>query len=399
LETRRDGDADAREQYVWEETYVDSPAARFLDANTDGDLVDIGDNTIFYLADVNSNISSVFDAASEQVAERYIYDSYGQDTIYDPTWSLTRSTSNVENSVGFGGYIKDSETANLYSRFRYMHPTLGRWISRDVAGYLAGTSLLEYASSSPTNYTDPSGLYGVDPGSAGHISLTEDAGRQVRGLNAGSLRRIVECNVDQDRGFNDAIRLALLSIGTAGLANLIPRFVDQYDVHFPGAGWPNPIYQRPVLEGYVNNASVSRRVDQAITHCDPCEMGRALHSLQDSYSHGGTDSDRFGTRVGNRRHPPNLMGHPQGRLLHGPREGQRSAGIFFGLLGSLFGLDPSDVDVAANDGPRYIAAFRDTRAQLARFRDNCPNCRDGDGPWGGAAIPPSERFPYPQAPR
>ena len=143
LEVRRDGDADAREQYVWEETYIDTPAVRFFDGNTDGDLADAGDNTLYYLTDANHNVTAVFDAGTQQIAERYVYDPYGKATIYNPTWAVTRATSSVGNNILFAGYYFDWETQNFYARNRYYQPALGRWVSRDPEGYIDGMSRQE----------------------------------------------------------------------------------------------------------------------------------------------------------------------------------------------------------------------------------------------------------------
>ena len=46
------------------------------------------------------------------------------------------------------------------TRYRNFHPTLGRWIERDPAGYLDGANLYGYVSGNPAGLTDPSGLCG-----------------------------------------------------------------------------------------------------------------------------------------------------------------------------------------------------------------------------------------------
>src|SRR5690349_13897054 len=86
LEVRRDGDPDAREQFVWDQGYVDTPVVRFLDANTDGDVTDtLGgagqkDNTLYYLTDANHNVTAVYSADTHAITERYVYDPYGKAT-------------------------------------------------------------------------------------------------------------------------------------------------------------------------------------------------------------------------------------------------------------------------------------------------------------------------------
>jgi RHS repeat-associated protein len=68
-------------------------------------------------------------------------------------------TNNVSNPLRFPGHYFDPETGLHYNRFRYYSPLLGRYLSRDPVGFLAGLNLYVYAGNSPTNSADPSGLW------------------------------------------------------------------------------------------------------------------------------------------------------------------------------------------------------------------------------------------------
>ncbi|MGW2055007.1 RHS repeat-associated core domain-containing protein [Streptomyces sp. NPDC001840] len=81
------------------------------------------------------------------VATRYTYDPYGQ-----PTASGAASS----NPYTFTGRENDG-TGLLYYRNRYYDPETGRFISQDPIGLAGGPNLYQYALSSPTTYTDPSG--------------------------------------------------------------------------------------------------------------------------------------------------------------------------------------------------------------------------------------------------
>ncbi|MEU2156246.1 RHS repeat-associated core domain-containing protein [Streptomyces sp. NPDC019396] len=81
------------------------------------------------------------------IATRYTYDPYGQ-----PTTSGTAST----NPYTFTGRENDG-TGLLYYRNRYYDPETGRFISQDPIGHAGGPNLYQYAVSSPTTYTDPTG--------------------------------------------------------------------------------------------------------------------------------------------------------------------------------------------------------------------------------------------------
>jgi len=75
------------------------------------------------------------------------------------------SHSSVRNRAGYGGYQLDAAIDSLYHvRHRVLNTTLGRWTRRDPLGYVDGTSVLEYASSSPLNSMDSSGLFAFPPG-------------------------------------------------------------------------------------------------------------------------------------------------------------------------------------------------------------------------------------------
>lgn len=67
----------------------------------------------------------------------------------------------------YTGRRLDPGTRLQYSRYRYYHPQLGRWINRDPIGYDGGTyNLYEYVYGMPTRATDPTGLafIAIDPG-------------------------------------------------------------------------------------------------------------------------------------------------------------------------------------------------------------------------------------------
>lgn len=79
---------------------------------------------------------------------------------YEP-FGNTAITGTSSNSYQFTGREND-ETGVYYFRARYYSPTLQRFISEDPAR-LQGpdVSLYRYVWNSPTNFRDPTGLYGV----------------------------------------------------------------------------------------------------------------------------------------------------------------------------------------------------------------------------------------------
>jgi RHS repeat-associated protein len=94
--------------------------------------------------------------------ERYVYDPYGKVTIYDGTWTNTRSASSYDNAILYCGYYGDSETGLYDVRNRYLHPTLGRWLSRDPWRYADRRHLYQYARGTPCCLADARGTSPLD---------------------------------------------------------------------------------------------------------------------------------------------------------------------------------------------------------------------------------------------
>ncbi len=155
-----------KHQFVWSQRYIDAPVLRDENTGTNG-LCD--DDRLYYLNDANFNVTALLDTAGEAL-ERYVYSPYGVVTIYDATWTNTRSTSSYANVTLYTGRELDSETGLYYYRNRYYDARLGRFVSRDpIYRYVANpswlarfgnsdASLFVYGASNPTKRRDPLGL-------------------------------------------------------------------------------------------------------------------------------------------------------------------------------------------------------------------------------------------------
>ena len=61
-------------------------------------------------------------------------------------------------AIGYAGMLYDRQAGAFLMRNRWHSPTLGRFLSRDPAGYVDGMSLYAYVSGNPLKYWDPFGL-------------------------------------------------------------------------------------------------------------------------------------------------------------------------------------------------------------------------------------------------
>ncbi|WP_443066115.1 RHS repeat-associated core domain-containing protein [Streptomyces sp. NBC_00523] len=75
---------------------------------------------------------------------------------YDPNGTAKTTGAASSNPYTFTGRENDG-TGLLYYRNRYYDPDTGRFISQDPIGQAGGTNLYQYALSSPTTHTDPTG--------------------------------------------------------------------------------------------------------------------------------------------------------------------------------------------------------------------------------------------------
>jgi RHS repeat-associated protein len=108
------------------------------------------------------------------IKEKYRYTAYGDRTILSPSGS-TLTTSALNNQIGFTGRYQDKDTGLLDFRYRYYHPRLGRFVSRDDR-YRDGMNL--YGAYFVPNATDPTGH-----SSATAFGTRGPGGRQAIGTN------------------------------------------------------------------------------------------------------------------------------------------------------------------------------------------------------------------------
>lgn len=108
--------------------------------------------TYLFHADALQSIRVLTDSA-EAIVAAYTYGSFGQ---------VVGDSGSVANRYRYTGREWDTELSLYYYRARVLSPLSGRFLQADPTGFEAGVNFYVYASNSPVNLIDPSGLYGTN---------------------------------------------------------------------------------------------------------------------------------------------------------------------------------------------------------------------------------------------
>jgi len=146
LEERLDTSSSVDRRFVWGVRHVDDQILRDRDTNADGTL-----DERFYALHDHFSVTAIVNT-SGAVQERYGYNGFGQPRFM--TDNFVNSTSSKQWETLFDCYRYDSQTGLYQVRYRYLHPRLGLWLSRDSKEYAGGINLYAYVSNDPINILD-----------------------------------------------------------------------------------------------------------------------------------------------------------------------------------------------------------------------------------------------------
>lgn len=144
IEERLDGTITPDRQFVWGLISLDNLILR-----------DRGSERFYAFGDYYS-CTAIADTAGA-VVERYGYNAFGSVDFMTPTFESLAS-SGYQWETLYDTYRRDDETSFYQVRYRYLHPTLGRWLTRDLISYFGGMNLYAYTKNNPISNIDNLGL-------------------------------------------------------------------------------------------------------------------------------------------------------------------------------------------------------------------------------------------------
>ncbi len=148
-----------RAQYVWSPVYVDALVERDRDPARNGS--GMLSERFYVQQDANFNVTGLVTSAGA-VAERYVYDPFGNATIYDSGWNISSTTSQYGWVYLHQGGRYDASAGTYNFQNRDFSPTLGRWIEEDPLGYKAGDlNLYRGLGNNLPRFLDPNGFRAI----------------------------------------------------------------------------------------------------------------------------------------------------------------------------------------------------------------------------------------------
>jgi RHS repeat-associated protein len=233
---------------------------------TDSRLVALG--PLYFQQDHLGSTSALTNSLGVAVAQ-ISYDSFGNASAGA---SLTRYT--------YTGREFDSDTGLYYYRARWYNPRVGRFISEDPIGLNGGVNQFSYVGNNPQNAVDPSGLFNEDV----HYYLTYFIATRFPCLSSDEARLIADADQSTDENHQTSPDAGVTLIPGPVPLPIPNRFIQDKNAVFHGF---NP----------GNNQFLKERWNVAC-RTNYVGLGRLLHYIQDTFSHGGYYSPVYGHLFG-----------------------------------------------------------------------------------------------------
>ena len=121
----------------------------------------------YFQKNIQGDVARIFNANGYLVA-RYVYDAWGNHTVYDVNGNINTDENFIGNINPFRyrGYYYDVETGLYYLNTRYYDPFACRFINADDISYIEpetinGLNLYSYCLNNPVMYVDPTGHFSI----------------------------------------------------------------------------------------------------------------------------------------------------------------------------------------------------------------------------------------------
>jgi RHS repeat-associated protein len=255
IETRQSGNVTT--QNVWGIDYVNDLVLRD-DNSTSGNLGISGSGLgerLYAEHDANWDVTSIA-SSSGTVEERFNYTPYGNMTVLTASGSTTTDSYNW--TTMFQGGAKDAATGLYQFQRRTYSASEGRWIETDPLGYVNGVSRYDAMTNDPVSKGDPTGLFVTSV----HWEMTEEA-LDYFNVKSSYAMSMLTSNVATDFNWEWAM----------------PTH------HAQNPGWV--LYVQSLMKDIVTTTGpfVTKRLLQDAAASVSRDIGDALHTLQDFFSH------------------------------------------------------------------------------------------------------------------
>ncbi len=98
------------------------------------------------LCDMAGSVLSLIDISSGKLTEEYAYTAFGEELSEGKISPWRYAGRRVEPETGF-----------VHIGKRFYNPQVGRWLTKDPAGFIDSTNLYQYVFNNPLRYSDPTG--------------------------------------------------------------------------------------------------------------------------------------------------------------------------------------------------------------------------------------------------
>ncbi len=113
----------------------------------------LGDDTYFYVADGNKNVTGIFDETGTRIIT-YTYGPFGQ--VLSMVGPLAEA-----NPFRFSSEFHDDETGLVYYNYRYYDSTIGRWTKRDPLREKGAKNLYNFVRNNSSCFFDRLGMISI----------------------------------------------------------------------------------------------------------------------------------------------------------------------------------------------------------------------------------------------